>query len=242
MARRKKRGNDGGGLTGKEWMDTYSDMVTLLLTFFILLYTFSSVDNNKLKSISQAFQSMFSGQSGQNMFDYNENVGDSPVTGEEVQLPNEGEIDSMYNQVKNFVDANNMEADVQIREDDRGVILQIKDSILFESGKSDLKEDSKAMLNKINSLITTFPNNIIIEGHTDNVPINNDKFNSNWELSSGRASTVVRYFVEDKKQKPDRFTASGCGEFKPLVANDSDEHKAQNRRVNILIVATKKES
>lgn len=97
------------------------------------------------------------------------------------------------------------------------------------------------ILDKINVLISTLPNSIIIEGHTDNVPIKTYQFDSNWELSSMRATRVLRYFTESKGQNSARFSATGYGETKPLVPNTSSENKSQNRRVNILIVANNKE-
>ncbi|SFA74812.1 flagellar motor protein MotB [Clostridium frigidicarnis] len=238
MARKRKK-KDNGGLSGDEWLTTYSDTVTLLLTFFILLYTTSIVDTQKLKGIAKEFQSMFSSSSGNAVFQVTENA----------QLPTDGDSEGqgskdvfdVYEQVKEFIEEKDLNAELQIKEDERGVILQIKDSILFESGKAELKDNSLPMLSTISELMGTLPNNIIVEGHTDNVPINNYIFKSNWELSTTRAVNVVKFFIENKGQNPVRFTAAGYGEFKPIVANDSDENKAKNRRVNILLVVPEKE-
>lgn len=243
MARKKK--DDSGGLTGNEWLGTYSDCVTLLLTFFVLLYSMSSVDAEKVQSISKAF-SLMSGQAGDTFLEYDLYEGSQPIIGgegksEEILDTNEGESQTMYKDVKDFLDENELNSIVSISEDERGVILKVKDNILFESGKATLIENSQEILNKINALISTLPNSIIIEGHTDNVPISNSNYPSNWELSTQRAVNVVRYFVEKNNQNPSRFSAAGYGEFKPDVENNSDENRARNRRVNILIVANNKE-
>lgn len=238
MARKRKK-KDKGGLSGDEWLTTYSDTVTLLLTFFILLYTSSIVDTKKLQGIAREFQSMFSSNSGNAVFQVTENA----------QLPTDGDsggegskdIFNVYEQVKEFIEEKNLDASLQIKEDERGVVLQIKDSILFETAKAELKSDSLPMLSTISELMEKVPNNIIVEGHTDNVPINNYIFKSNWELSTTRAVNVVRFFIENKGQSPARFTAAGYGEFKPIVSNDSEENKAKNRRVNILLVVPEKE-
>lgn len=247
MAREKKGGGEGAP-SGSEWLATFSDTMTLLLTFFILLYSFSSVDSQKLKNISAALQSVLTGQGGTAIFDSNMSTGNVPLVGEDPASndnldanPSDGQSKDMYTQIKEFVEKNNIQSSVQIKEDERGVIIQLRDNILFESGKSDLKDNSKSILDKISSLISTFPNNVIVEGHTDNVPINTFKFESNWELSTARAVTVVRYFVEQRGQNPIRFSAAGYGEFKPVAPNDTADNKAMNRRVNILIVATEKE-
>jgi chemotaxis protein MotB len=117
-------------------------------------------------------------------------------------------------------------------------VIQLRDNILFETSSSALRSDSKAVLDKISDLIGTLPNNIIIEGHTDNRPINTSKFPSNWELSVDRAVNVVRYFVEAKGLEASRFSAAGYGQFQPIAPNDSAENMAKNRRVNILIMGT----
>ena len=110
------------------------------------------------------------------------------------------------------------------------------------SGRESLMDDyidalSKEILDKINTLISTMPNSIQIEGHTDNVPIRNSQYEDNLELSSARAASVVRYFTNNKNQSAARFSAVGCGDSKPRVENTTEENKAQNRRVNILIVS-----
>jgi chemotaxis protein MotB len=239
MARKKSGGS--GGPSGGEWLATYADTMTLLLTFFILLYSFSSVDANKLKQISAALNSILTGQAGNSIFDYNMKYGDVPLVGEmsdETQIPiDKGTGDpTMYETVLEFIEKNKLETIVQITEDSRGIIIQLRDNILFESGRADIKENSKIILEKISTLISSFPNEIIIEGHTDNIPISNYKFASNWELSSARAISVLKYFVEIKKVDPFRVSAHGYGEYRPVTKNDTPEHRAANRRVNILIV------
>ncbi|WP_125152181.1 flagellar motor protein MotB [Clostridium rectalis] len=243
MARRKKNNGDGGS-TGNEWLQTYADTVTLLLTFFVLLYSFSSVDAQKFKQVASAFQSVLMGQSGDTIFDFNMKNGEVPLVGETVKMgpASGGRENELYDKVREAVDKNQLQGAVKIKNDSKGVILELKDSILFETAEANIKEDSKPILEKLYKLIGTFPNNIVVEGHTDNVPIKNYKYDSNWELSTARAVNVLRYFVETKKQNPSRFTAAGYGEFKPLYPNDTNEHKARNRRVNILIVSLEKEN
>lgn len=239
MARKKRGGAEGP--SGNEWLATYSDTMTLLLTFFILLYSFSTVDAVKLKQISSALQNLLTGDGGTTIFDYNMSSGNVPIVGEDTP-PNEvdtGESTgepSMYDQVLEFIEQNNLETVVTITKDSRGIIIQLRDNILFESGSADLKENSKQILEKISSLILRFDNEIIIEGHTDNVPIHNAKFDSNWELSSARAINVLKYFVNVKKVDPYRVSAHGYGEYKPVMPNDTAQHRAANRRVDILIV------
>jgi chemotaxis protein MotB len=244
---RRKKVEEDEGLAGNEWLATFSDTMTLLLTFFILLYSFSTVDAGKFKQIAAALQSVLTGQAGSSIIDYDLETGDVPIVGEspdnsDIPLDKGKENEMMYEQVKEFVEKNKLEAVVRIKEDSRGVIIELRDSVLFDSGRANIREDSKPILEKISSLLSTLPNEINVEGHTDNVPMKNYKFESNWELSTARAGSVLRYFVEKKGIKPNRFMASGYGEFRPLVPNDSEENRAMNRRVSILIVAKEKES
>ena len=239
MARKKKRQDDG--LKGDEWLATYADCITLLLTFFILLYAMASLDQQKIDSLSQAFKSVMAGESGNTIMEYDLYNGQVPLIGGEAdieELIDEAEIDQnqMYNEVKKFVDENNLNEVVDIIDSERGVEIQLRDNILFETSSSSLRQDSKEILGKINSLIESLPNHILVEGHTDNRPIKTAEFPSNWELSTNRAVNVVRYFVESMGQSPARFSAAGYGEFQPVAPNDSESNMAKNRRVNILIM------
>ena len=247
MARKKKKKVEIAGAT---WLDTYADTITLLMTFFVLLFSMSTLDAAKFKEIARAFNSVFAGESGDSILEFDIYNGEAPIIGGEVKdESNMEKVDpngvaseeSTYDEVKEFVQANDLASIVEITSDERGVIIQIKDSILFEVGKAELKADSLDVLNKINALIATLPNNIIIEGHTDNVPISTYQYPSNYELSGARAAIVLRYFTEEMKQNPSRFVFQGYGETKPIRPNDNDENRAKNRRVNILIVANNKE-
>ena len=244
MARKKK--NKAEGLRGDEWMATYADTVTLLLTFFVLLYSMATVDAEKTKSISNAFTSMMSGQNGDSIMEYNMYNGEVPLIGGETEDNVEGgesltEQEKMYKNVKEFVNENNLGSVVDILDNKRGVIIQLRDNVLFETSSSDLREESKEVLNKIDSLIASVDNPILVEGHTDNRPINTSRFPSNWELSADRAVNVVKYFIEVMGQDPSRFSAAGYGEHHPVAPNDTYENMAKNRRVDILIVTTEKE-
>ncbi|AYE33421.1 flagellar motor protein MotB [Clostridium septicum] len=247
MARRNKKIKVNDEPTGNEWLATYSDCITLLLTFFILLYSMSSVDNQKMQRLSNAFQTLMNGEKGNTIMEYDMYNGEVPLIGGEADI--EVNVDEaarteqqkMYIDVKKFVEENDLSSVVEIVDSERGVVIQLRDNILFETSSSSLREDSKGILDKINSLIASMDNPIIVEGHTDNRPIHTTEFPSNWELSADRAVNVVRYFVEAKGENPKRFTAAGYGEYRPVAPNDSYDNLAKNRRVNILIMSKDKE-
>ena len=241
MARKKVNRDEP---KGDEWLATYSDCVTLLMTFFVLLYAMSSVDENKMRALAQAFRSVMAGEAGDTILEYSLYNGDVPLIGGEIPtdtIDGEKIEESMYYQVSKFVDEHDLEAVVDIIESDLGVVIQLRDNILFETSKSDLRSESKEILDSIAALISSMNNNIVVEGHTDNRPINTAEFPSNWELSVDRAVNVVRYFVENGKIDPSRLSATGYGEFQPIVDNDTEENMEKNRRVNILIMTNDKE-
>ncbi|MBL4932937.1 OmpA family protein [Clostridium paridis] len=239
----RKRKNRGGQLSGDEWLGTFSHTITIVLIFFILLFSFSSVNENKLKGVSEALNNIVNG-GGTNILSNNQSTPESDkVDTSKVMTEDTSSVNTnkqMLSKVNDFIKENNLGSVTEIKSDKRGITIDLKDTILFESEKADLIPESKNILDKLSTLLSSINNEIIIEGHTDNVPINNYKFSSNWELSSIRAVNIVRYFTEVKKLEPSRFQASGYGEFRPLVDNSTPENRAKNRRVDILIVATSK--
>ena len=139
----------------------------------------SSIDNQKVKQISQAFNEIMTGSAADSMLEYNLYDGEVPLVGGETKVDSEVKDlpeTTTYEEIKDFVEKNDLASTVAIIEDERGVILQLKDNILFETGKATLKVDSLPVLDKISILIATMPNSIIIEGHTDNIPIKTAEF------------------------------------------------------------------
>lgn len=232
MSRRKKKGDD---VNTNGWMDTYADTITLLLTFFILLYSISAVDSEKLKQLNHALQSSLKGNTEVS------EVKDIKELQVKTKDPESGntEYEDLAKKLNNTIEKNGLAEVIKLRKEDRGIVLQLDETILFEPGKADLKENNKEVLETITTIINEHDNDVLIEGHTDNVPMNNKEFASNWELSAARALSAVTYFVHDKKIDPMRFSVKGYGEYKPLVPNDTPENRAINRRIDILMVEQK---
>lgn len=231
MARKKKKPDD---INTNAWMDTYADTITLLLTFFILLYSFSTTDNEKLKLIAAALKGEITGIPMKL-----ENTPD--ISNEDIEqgIGEKSPYEVLVEQVQDIIDKNGLTDSVKIREEDAGVVLQLSESILFDLGKADLKPESTQILDIISGLIPSISNEIMVQGHTDNIPISSARYESNWELSTARAVSVVKYFIESKGLDPTRLSATGYGEYQPLVDNTTPENRAINRRVDILIVQQK---
>jgi len=239
---RKKSGGEEMRTDG--WLATFADTMTLLLTFFVLLYSFSTVDAAKFKQIASSLQSVLTGQTGKSVLDLNVKSGEVPLVGEPVPTTTaSNNTEDIYKKVESFIKDKKLQATIVIKSDSRGVIIQLRENIIFESGKSEIKNISKPVLNSISKLIATFPNDIVIEGHTDNVPISNYLYKNNWQLSSARSLTVLEYFVSSTGQTHlERFKSVAYGQYQPIAPNNNEVNRALNRRVNILIVANGKEA
>lgn len=240
MSRRGfKKKDSGGGAPG--WITTFSDLMSLLLTFFILLYSMSNVDATKFKSVSDSLQSILSGlgqttiiegQGSDIILNQGENELDNLIRDATVRE----EIIEMYDKVQEYVLTEELNAKVSVTMNRRGVFVDIKEAILFEPGSASIKETGIIVLKQLEGLINDFENDIVVEGHTDNVPMNTIFYPSNWELSTGRAVSVVRFLSEGEKVDPNRLSAIGYSEYRPIASNDNRENRAINRRVNILII------
>ncbi|HZK33972.1 MAG TPA: flagellar motor protein MotB [Bacillota bacterium] len=246
MSRRRRRQEIQEQDSGSGWMTTFSDLVTLLLTFFVLLYSFSSLDAGKFKSLAQALQSALNVQA--DVFEGNDPSGEVPIPPiiqpsptpkppvEEPEDLHHDKITKFYGQIKEAIEGAGLAADISLSTNERGVIVEIKEHVLFDSGRADLKPRSREFLDRLVPIIDGFDNMIIVEGHTDNVPMSSEEFPTNWELSVTRAVRVIRYFHEQKGMDPSRLAAEGYGEYHPIVPNDSDENRTLNRRVNLMIL------
>lgn len=245
--RRKKKIDDGGG---DSWMTTYSDMVTLLLSFFVLLYSFSTIDLQRFQEVMSAIRFSFVGSSG--FLSGTPEIGpekiesldgsDSPEDEDGGLLDQElaflemlVKMEETYERVKVFLIEVGLESEIGLYLEERGIVLELPERVLFDSGSADIRRDFFPTLSLLAQLIKSLNNQIFIEGHTDNVPIHTFRFPSNWELSVARAVSVARYFIEESGLSPGRFVATGYGEFHPIVTNETLEGRAQNRRVTIVI-------
>lgn len=145
-------------------------------------------------------------------------------------------VQEIHTRAQNIIDNQGYGNQMSAYSDSRGVYLYIHESILFESGKSSITSTGRQTLNSLTELLNRSDNDILIEGFTDDLPIANSQYPSNWELSAGRAMAVVRYFAENQGVSPSRLSGRGYGEHHPIVPNDSDSNRSMNRRVNIVLV------
>ena len=255
MARRRNKHAEEHA-EGEQWLLPYSDLMTLLLAVFIVLFAVSNLDANKMKAMSSAFQSIITGGAGILEGDSGTGINPNVIPSEFVSntsipskspeelmtkddLENLGDIKS---KLDTYFEHENLDTDISSRIDERGLVISMSNSILFDSGSADVKPENIAVLVQIGGVLDNIENYIRIEGHTDNVPINSAVYPSNWELSGARAARVVRLLVQESQIDPDKLVAVGYGEYKPVADNTTHEGRAENRRVDIIVLNTKYDS
>lgn len=224
-----KRLEDESKPNHERWLLTYSDMITLLLIFFIVMYTISTINANKFSQIAETLSKTFNGSK----YIIGQYSGQSLVSG---NLNDQNSLGKIQNQLNSFIKENKLQGMVTDYIDERGLVISLQDTLLFDLGSADVHPDEKETLIKIGSMLRELPNQIRVEGFTDNIPINNSKFHSNWELSVIRATNVLKILVDDAQIDPKRISAVGYGEYRPVVPNTSDENRRLNRRVDIVIM------
>ncbi|MCT4592926.1 MAG: OmpA family protein [Anaeromicrobium sp.] len=216
------------------WLITYSDMVTIILCFFIIFFNLSEEKTNMLYSMKNALKEEVATLSEENnkLKTTNKNLS--------VELFNmkniERDIHTSEEEFIKFLRDNNMLDKVNILQNEKGIAIRFKDNVLFSSGDAAMSKEGKLALSKIGDKLTKIDNNIIVEGYTDNLPIQTAKYPSNWELSVARAIEVVKYFTEVKGIDKSRMSVSGYGELNPIDTNDTPKGRSNNRRIEITII------
>lgn len=224
--------------TAPLWMVTFSDLMTLLLCFFVFLFTFSNVDMVKFKAMSDSFRRSSILEGGISILSNNPPLHANTNVNGDYQggidyKPRQ--LDSLYEAIMQYLEDNKLEAVISAARDEFGVSLEIRDRVLFDSGSAEIKDEGIPFLEKVGQLIQSLPNPIEIEGHTDNQPIITSQYPSNWELSTARSAQVARYFISEFQVNPQQVSVSGYGEYRPVLNNDTAENRAINRRVVIHI-------
>ena len=223
------------------WLLPYSDMLTLLLALFIVMFAMAQVDEEKFQEVSKQFNIIFAGGTG-----VMENSGSHAVSIEEINqtgiegLTNTQIEENTMSEIKSKLEAEIEKegyADkVNVGLSDEGLDISIQDVVLFNSGNAEVLDGVSKLLVHISNMLTNLNNQIKIVGYTDNVPIKNGQYRDNLDLSSMRALNVRRFMVDTGKLKPENLSIQAYGEYRPKASNDTEEGRAQNRRVEISIV------
>ncbi len=214
------------------WLLTYADLITLLTAFFLMLYSMSVMSNGKFQQVATSVRNQFGGSASQIR-----SVGPPPIaTIQGVALKHQ-QYDVAMTDLARYVEQHGLDGSVRIRTDQRGIVISLMtDGLLFKSGQAVIQPESQPLLRRVAGILKTLPNSVQVEGHTDDVPIHNAQFASNWELSAARAGAVLRYFIGPGGLPVRRFSAAGYADTRPLVPNDNPHDRARNRRVEIVLL------
>ncbi|CAG9621139.1 flagellar motor protein MotB [Sutcliffiella rhizosphaerae] len=250
MSRRRKK-HDHDEHIDESWLIPYADLLTLLLALFIVLYSMSSIDAKRFQALSEVFNEVFT--KGTGILEYPNPINqDDAVTFEEKEDQEETEeeydlesdmleLKGIQEKIDAYIAEKELDEMLETTLTDEGLLLLIRDNVLFRSGSDRVRNEDLVIAREISNLLEINPpRNIIISGHTDNVPINNSQFASNWELSVMRAVNFMKIVIENDNLDPRWFSAKGFGEYYPVATNSTEQGRAQNRRVEILILPRNK--
>ncbi|MBW2443305.1 MAG: OmpA family protein [Deltaproteobacteria bacterium] len=231
----RQSSNDGPG-----WLTTFNDLVTLLMVFFVLLFTMGSVNTQALGEFKNALQSGLGilGAGSQASIEIKDSRQD--LDNEEILQQADGDgapVDEQQEShpIGDVLEAFAAEPGINVSYSNQGAHITFEDFLLFDFGKAEINPGGFTFLDKLAALIQKTPYPVRVEGHTDNVPIHTARYPSNWELSIARAVNVVKYFAEAGKINPQRLSAVGYGETRPVVPNDTVRNRTKNRRVEIVL-------
>ena len=218
-----------------DWIVTFGDLMSLLLCFFVLMLSFSEMDRNKYRIVSGSLKNAFGMQRKKPVFDSPK--GQKMIAKEfdqaivlikvqDVVDPILDELEDEFEEFKGFVD-------VSVEEDQ--VTIRMLGEATFDTGQAQLKKDFVPLLLKIGEVLSKTEGEIIIAGHTDNVPVSGGPYKSNLGLSMARAGSVAEYLLKSTAINPQRLSTMGFGEYRPLASNDTEEGRQKNRRVEIIV-------
>jgi chemotaxis protein MotB len=222
----------------ERWLLTYADMITLLVVFFIILYAQSEVNQTKFSELAASFRRAFNNGAMIGQDASGAVVGTGGSVGQ-IQI---SQVQYIQNEMGKDVQVNGLTDVVSIGSLQEGMVITVSGELLFPSGEAQLDPAAYPVLDLIAARLRTLPNNVRINGYTDDVPIHSAAFPSNWELSTARALAVLHYFVDHGGIEPVRLAVGGYGQYQPIAPNDTRENRARNRRVEIVVLADALES
>ncbi|MGZ8462758.1 MAG: flagellar motor protein MotB [Candidatus Deferrimicrobiaceae bacterium] len=241
MARKKKPEEHANH---ERWLVSYADFITLLFAFFTTMYAISTADTAKLQKLVGSMQGAFGGEvtkimpeSGKTPFATEmPNVSPGTPLAFNVARTEADVFHGIQDRIGKYLVKGIDEGKVLVIVSDRGLVIRLSEEGLFTQGDAEIKPAAREILDELALSLIDSPNFVRIEGHTDAVPVKSARFPSNWELSTARASRIVRWFIERQHFPPGRLSAAGFGEYRPAATNSTAEGRKANRRVEIIVL------
>jgi len=239
----------------ESWLLPYSDLMTLLVALFLILYAMSATDAKKFEEMSQAFSSVLSGGSGvldessatptDNTMDLGkgqkmdsviaENMSESEIA--KLRKQEQEDLERLKKQFDQYINKNGLTDLLSTKLNQSQLMITISDNALFSSGMAFVKDDSRQLAKSISTMLQQFPDyEVLVQGHTDNIPISNSSYSSNWDLSVDRALQFMKILLLNPNLKPEKFSPIGYGEYHPIADNNTAVGRAKNRRVEVSIL------
>jgi chemotaxis protein MotB len=226
----------------ERWLVSYADFVTLLLAFFVTMYSITRLDAEKLGQAQLSINRALHAPVFLKGFPLEAGVGDTPAAGRTGDLAGAAlqaspppQLEELARTIQASIPQNHAPNEIRLQITGRGLVIHLPELLFFNSGDATFRQEGQPILDKLADILAKIPNHVVIEGHTDNRPIQTAQFPSNWELSTHRAVSLVRCFIETHHLGPDRFTVAGYGEHAPIAANDTEAGRRLNRRVDVII-------
>lgn len=249
----KHRKHDHEEHMDEAWLLPYADLLTLLLALFIVLYAVSAVDAKKFEEMSSAFNIALN--SGTGVLDNPTILNTGPQKKPDTDVKEDGkeddtetlrkqlmqkeqeDLENLKKQLDKYIKEKGLTTELSTKLNHSQLMVTISDNALFASGSAALKDESRDLAAAISKMLQQYPEyELIVSGHTDDQPINTREFKSNWDLSSSRAIRFMDVLLQNTQLQPERFSAIGYGQYRPLAANDTIDGRAKNRRVEVSII------
>lgn len=252
MSKKKQTAQHHEEHIDETWLIPYADLLTLLLALFIVLFASAQVDQKKFEEIAQSFTNAFKGNTS--VFESTSAppqvsptkpssqsspsvISNAPTDKTNLSQQEKLQLAAIKSALDQYIKDRALGGNLETALVDEGLMIRIKDSALFTSGSAEILPEARAMSAEIAKILGAIQQNVIISGHTDNVPINTYEFPTNWDLSSKRALNFMKLILAQNSQlQPERFSAIGYGEYRPIASNQTSEGRSSNRRVDVMIV------
>lgn len=255
MSKKTRRHEEHEEHADESWLLPYSDLMTLLVALFLVMYAMSASDAQKFEEMSQAFNSAFNGGTGildqksatptKSQLDQGKNdkldgaISNNTGKNEIAKLrkKEQEDLENLKQQFDQYIKKNGLTDMLSTKLNQSQLMITISDNALFASGEAVVKDDSRQLAKSISTMLQQFPDyDVVVQGHTDNIPIYNNKYSSNWDLSVARALQFMKILLLNPNLDPKKFSPIGYGEYHPIGDNATVAGRAKNRRVEVSII------
>lgn len=220
----------------ERWLVSYADFITLLFAFFTSMYAISSVNEGKFRVLSESLAISFNSSLHNSTGERSNGASFVKQGSRHIASDFRSVFSNRYEKIKDALKDLEKNKKLSFVFDENMLTIRISESVLFLAGSDELIDEAHPVLDEVISILKTMPQNVRIEGHTDNIPINTPRFPSNWDLSSARSIAILKYFIKEHGFDPAKLSALGYGEYRPIDTNDTPSGRLKNRRVDILVL------